>query len=109
MIAIETAGIFTDGLEDTVTYSSDDGETTSSVDVVIDYFGDGAGGQSDHASVLVKKSDIPSPAYRHIVTINGTDWRVAPEKAGGSFILAEDETTYLLRIESSKRTSQWRT
>jgi len=104
MIEIETAGIFTDGITDTVSY--DDG--TGGVDVSAVVAFDENNGGADMATILVKKSEVANPDYRDSFTIDGVVWRIVGGKNKG-FVLGQDENTWLLQIRARQRSRQWRT
>jgi hypothetical protein len=106
MIALEVDGIFTDGIEDTVTYH--DGVSSSDINAVVNLSGDGNGGQADHATITVKKSEVPDPQYRHTFTIDGVVWYISSDKDKG-LALEGDEYCWVIRISKNERFSQWRT
>jgi len=95
MITLELDGLFTDGLTDSVTYN--DGTTDAVIEAVVDP-GSGGSAPEDQATLLVKKTDVPAPAYRQTVTISGAVWTIAPEDGRSDFVLMETTDLYLLRI-----------
>ncbi len=103
MIALETDGFFSDGLEDTVIYN--DGTGPASMSAVVDYWAD----REKMATIMVKKTDVPDPEYRHTFTIGDDVWYVRPPAKDKNYILAQDENFFLLAISKNERFSQWRT
>ncbi len=109
MIHLELDSIFSDELADPVLYNSGTGAV--SVSGIVDLGSDGSvtgGKPGSQASILVQKSEVPAPEYRHTFTIAGAVWYVTPEE-GKNFILEETSATYLLRIQKDERVSAWRT
>lgn len=101
---LDAAFLNTDEFGETVLYNN--GTVTVPVSAVVDP-GDGPEGDSDFGSILVKKSEVPSPAYRQVFTIQGTAWQINPGP-GKNFVLAEDDLTFTLRIQKGERFNQWR-
>jgi len=106
MIALETGGIFSDDLPDTVVYN--DGANSSSISAVV-VLGQAGAKPGDQASILVKKSDVSDPAYRHTFTIDGAVWYVRANEKGKDFILSQDAALIELAISKNERFKQWRT
>jgi len=106
MITLELDDILKDGTADTVLYN--DGTGSVSVSGVVNYWTDGAA-PGDQAHILVKKSQVPDPDYRHTFTIDGVVWYVRADKKDKGFILAQGDNFYLLALSKNERFSQWRT
>lgn len=103
MIALEVDGIFTDGIEETVAYHN--GTISANITAIVS-FGDGKN-QGDGATITVKKSDVPSPEYRHTFTIDSVVWYVDSDKDKG-LEKQGDEYCWILKITKNERFSQWR-
>jgi len=70
----------TDYFADTVTYNG------SEIPAVVDYMenpDEPPGTQHDRCEILVRSSDVASPAYRDTVVINSVTWRVFKPKSSG--------------------------
>lgn len=95
---------------DTAIY--DDGTTTVSIPVILDSYDLGTkAGRLDvpatHGTILVKKSDVPTPAYRQTFTVSGVEWEIN-SGPNNSFVVGEDSDTWLLRVQKGERFAKWR-
>ena len=57
-----------------------------------------------HSVLIVKKSDVTSPDYRHKVTINSTVWRVLKDESQGA-VIKDDGYTWEIPIIRDERKS----
>ncbi len=95
----------TDEFAEVVGYN--DGTGSVNIMAVPEYFSEGKDVPASHGTILVKKSDMPSPEYQQVITIQGTAWTINPGP-GESFILGEDDLTWILRIQKEERFNKWR-
>jgi len=84
-----------------------DGAGPSAVPAVVDYAAPGSGTKADHALITVKKSEVPSPGYRHTFTIDSVVWTISSDPDKGLDIPGDD-LTWTIPISKSERFSQWR-
>lgn len=103
-VDLDAAFFNTDEFGEKVLY--DDGSGPVQVSAVVD-LGDGREADTDSGAILVKKAEVPAPAYRQAFTIQGNEWLINPGP-GKNFILAEDDLTLTLRIQKGARFNQWR-
>ena len=84
----------------------DDGASQKNIKAVVDYGGDGENSNADHATITVKKSDVPAPVYRQKFIIAGETWHIVSGRHKGLELMG-DEHTRVIRISRNERFSQW--
>ena len=94
-----------DEFADTVSYY--DGTATTPVKGIVDFGGTGFEKQARTGKITVKKSEVPSPGYRHTFTINGETWTVKADKSG--LDITGVGLTWEIGIVKDERSNAWRT
>jgi hypothetical protein len=94
-----------DEFAEMVSYS--DGTNTTSVKGILDFGGTEFDKQASTGKITVKKSDVPSPGYRHTFTIDGETWTVKADKSG--LDISGEGLTWEIGIVKKERFGAWRT
>ena len=102
---LDDAFLNTDEFAREVIYNN--GTTDVTINGVVDYGAAGQGSKAEHATITVKKSDVPNPEYRQTFTIDGVVWYIASDKDKG-LALEGDEYMWVIRIQKNERFNQWR-
>jgi len=107
MISIEIDEML-DELGDTVSYDNQATPSApASVLCLVDYSLEKQY-PGEQAAILVKKTQVPAPDYRHTFTIDGTVWFVRSSVKDKDFILDQNSQCYLLAISNDERFRSWR-
>lgn len=93
-----------DEFAETVTYS--DGTTSSDVPAIVDYEPPAQNADAG-IRIMVKKSDVAAPGYRHSFTIGGDVWYVAMD--GSRPLIKGDSLVWSIDLVHGERTKSWRT
>ena len=94
-----------DAFADTVSYY--DGTATTPVKGIVDFGGTGFEKQARTGKITVKKSEVPSPGYRHTFGINGETWTVKADRNG--LDINGDDLIWEIGIVKDERSNAWRT
>ncbi|WP_054031018.1 head-tail joining protein [Desulfatitalea tepidiphila] len=87
---------FDTGIAESITYNG------SAIPGHISYSEPGKAAYANHAVLTVRRSDVPAPAYRDTVVIDGATWRVYQDD-GQAPICGGDELTWDIPIMRGER------
>lgn len=103
---IDNVFMNTDEFAETVIY--DNKTTQVEIDAIVTFGEDGKQKyEGDHASIQVKKADVPNPAYGHSFIIGGQEFKIAKDSNRDN-IVPLDDYTWQIKITANERFEGWR-
>ena len=83
-----------------------DGTQESDITVLIESDTNGAVNTGIEAMAYVSMTEIPTPEYRHTITVDGVKWTVDQKKHGAGY--KNDGYVWHLPLIRETRSTQWR-